>query len=158
MSEELSSLKKMVLFANLNEEELKAVREIVTEVDYIADKSVFEEGQDGHTLYLIKSGEVKVTKKDPEGTEQVLALLKDGDIFGEMSFIDGRPHSATVTAVHSTRILQLEKGKFDELVDSHPKAAYKIMKTIVVQVDAIVRRMNTQYVDMLSYMFGRRRF
>ncbi|MBE9504239.1 MAG: cyclic nucleotide-binding domain-containing protein [Proteobacteria bacterium] len=158
MSEELSSLKKMVLFTYLNEEELKAVREIITEVDYMADKSVFEESQDGHTLYLIKSGEVKVTKKDPEGTEQVLALLKEGDIFGEMSFLDGRPHSATVVAVHSTRILQIEKGKFDEFVDSHPKAAYKIMKTIVIQVDAIVRRMNTNYVDMLSYMFGRRRF
>lgn len=158
MSEETGSLKKLILFSYLNEEELKAVSAIITEVDYMAGKPLFEEGGDGHTLYIIQSGEVKVTKKDPEGREQVLALLKEGDICGEMSFLDGRPHSATVVTVQSSRILQIEKGTFDEFVERHPKAAYKIMKTVIVQVDAIVRRMNTNYVDMLSYMFGRRRF
>lgn len=158
MPEEISVLKKMDFFSFFNDDELKAVNRILKEVDYIAGKTIFEEGNEGKTLYLIKSGEVKVTKRDPEGREQVLTLLKEGDIFGEMSFLDGRPHSATVTAVHSTRILTIEKPDFDKFIEEHPKATYKIMKNIVFRVDSIVRRMNSTYVDMLSYMFGRRRF
>jgi len=158
MPKDVSAIKNMSFFSYLNDDELVAVNNIISEVDYIAGKTVFDEGSDGHTLFVIKSGEVKVTKKDPEGKEQVLTLLKEGDIFGEMSFLDGRPHSATITAVHSTRILQIEKSEFDAFVDKNPKAAYKIMKNIAFQVDSIVRRMNSTYVDMMSYMFGRRRF
>jgi len=158
MAEDINSLKKMSFFSYLNDDELRAVTEIIKEEEYSAGQVVFGEGVDGYTLHIIKSGEVKVTKKDPEGREQVLTLLKEGDIFGEMSFLDCRPHSATITAVHSSRILKIEKSDFDAFVESQPKAAYKIMKTIVFQVDSIVRKMNSTYVDMLSYMFGRRRF
>ena len=158
MSEEISVLKKLEIFSYFNEAELKAVSNILTEIDFLAGKEIFDEGAEGHTLFIIKSGEVKITKRDPEGREQVLTLLKEGDIFGEMSFLDGRPHSASVIAVHSTRILKLEKADFDVFLEDHPKAAYKIMKHIVFHVDMIVRKMNSTYVDMLSYMFGRRRF
>jgi len=127
-------------------------------VDFIAGKQIFMEGEEGHTLHIVKSGEAKVTKKDHQGNDQILTLLKEGDIFGEMSFLDARPHSATITAIHSSRILQIQKPDFDKFVDENPKAAYKIMKNIVFQVDAIVRRMNSTYVDMISYMFGRSRF
>jgi len=158
MAEDISVLKKLEFFSYFNDEELKAASEIMNEVDYLPGKVIFDEGAEGKTLHIIKSGEVKISKKDPEGREQVLALLKEGDIFGEMSFLDGRPHSATVTTVHSTRILKIEKADFEELIEKHPKASYKIMKNIVFQVDTIVRKMNTTYVDMMSYMFGRRRF
>lgn len=157
MSEDIKKLKEMSFFSYLNDEELVAVKDIITVEEFPAGSIVFDEGVDGHTLHVIKAGEVKVTKKDPEGKEQVLTLLKDGDIFGEMSFLDGRPHSATITAVQNSKILKIEGTDFDAFVERHPKAAYKIMKTIVFQVDSIVRRMNSTYVDMLSYMFGRRR-
>ena len=158
MAEEISVLKKLEFFSYFNEEELKAAAKIMFEVDYPAEKVVFDEGDEGQTLYIIKSGEVKISKKDPEGREQVLALLKDGDIFGEMSFLDGRPHSASVTTVHNSMILKIEKADFDKFIEAQPRAAYKIMKNIVFAVDTIVRKMNSQYVDMMSYMFGRRRF
>jgi CRP-like cAMP-binding protein len=157
MAEDIKKLKKMSFFSCLSDEELVALKDIIVVEEFPAGADVFGEGVDGHTLHVIKAGEVKVTKKDPEGTEQVLALLKEGDIFGEMSFLDGRPHSASITAVHSSKILKIEKTDFDNFVESHPRAAYKIMKNIVFQVDSIVRRMNSTYVDMLSYMFGRRR-
>ena len=158
MAEEISVLKKMSFFSFFNDDELRAAGKIMAEVDYLPGKVIFEEGTEGKTLFIVKSGEVKITKKDPEGREQVLTLLKEGDIFGEMSFLDGRPHSATVAAVHSTRILKIEKADFEIFIEEQPKAAYKIMKNIVFHVDTIVRRMNSTYVDMLSYMFGRRRF
>ena len=158
MSEDIAVLKKLDFFSFFNEDELKAVSQIMDEVDYLPAKLVFDEGTEGQTLYIIKTGEVKITKKDPEGREQVLALLKEGEIFGEMSFLDGRPHSASVSTVHSTRILKIEKADFEQFIEEQPRAAYKIMKNIVYHVDTIVRRMNSTYVDMISYMFGRRRF
>ncbi len=158
MSVDIRELKKLDFFSAFTEKELDGVNRIIKEVSYAPGEVVFEEGSEGHTLYIVITGEAKVTKKDPEGREQVLTLLKDGDICGEMSFLDGRPHSATITAVHSMRVIQIEKADFDRFVEEYPKAAYKIMMNIVFQVDSIVRRMNTTYVDMISYMFGRRRF
>ena len=158
MAENIKVLKKLDFFTLFNDSELKATGQIMSEVDYLAGKVIFDEDEEGSTLYIIKSGEVKVTKKDPEGREQVLTLLKEGDIFGEMSFLDGRPHSATVASVHSTRVLKIERADFDKFIETEPKAAFKIMKNIVFHVDSIVRRMNSTYVDMMSYMFGRRRF
>ncbi len=158
MVKDTNSLKKLKFFSKFTDDGIKAVGEIISEVDYIAGKQIFTEGEEGHTLYIILDGEVKVTKKDHQGNDQVLTLLKDGDIFGEMSFLDERPHSATITAIKNSRIYQIEKPEFDRFVDKHPKAAYKVMKNIVFQVDSIVRRMNAAHVDMISYMFGRSRF
>lgn len=158
MVESTESLKKLDFFSEFTDVEINAISQVISEVDFIIGKHIFMEGDEGHTLHIVMTGEVKVTKKDHQGNDQILTLLKDGDIFGEMSFLDGRPHSATITAIRNSRIYQIEKPDFDKFVDENPKAAYKIMKNIVFQVDSIVRRMNSTYVDMISYMFGRSRF
>lgn len=144
-------------FAELNDEDLSIVAKVLKEKDFKTGTTVFKEGEDGQSLYIIKKGEVKACKATPEGDLLTLTLHKDGDIFGEMSFLDGRPRSATIVAIAETKVYVLEKGDFENLVDNHPRLIYKMLKNIVFNIHSIVRGMNTRYLEMINYMWGRKR-
>ena len=83
--------------------------------------------------------------------------MKDGDIFGEMSFLDGRPRSATVVAVSDLETYVIDKQDFETLVDDHPRIIYKLLRNIVFTIHSIVRGMNSRYIEMINYMWGRKR-
>jgi CRP-like cAMP-binding protein len=83
--------------------------------------------------------------------------MKAGEIFGEMSFLDGSVRSASIVAISKVESYMLDKARFDSLIDSHPRVMYKFMKNIVYAVHSIVTGMNTRYVEMMNYMWGRRR-
>ena len=144
-------------FAELNDEDLSVIAKVLKEKDFKTGTTVFKEGEDGQSLYIIKRGEVKACKATPEGDLLTLTLHKDGDIFGEMSFLDGRPRSATIVAIAETKVYVLEKGDFENLVDNHPRLIYKMLKNIVFNIHSIVRGMNTRYLEMINYMWGRKR-
>ena len=74
-----------------------------------------------------------------------------------MSFLDERTHSSTIVAVSDLETYVIEKADFDKLVDGNPRIVYKLMKNIVFTVHAIVKGMNLRYIDMMNYMWGRRR-
>jgi len=65
---------------------------------------LFNEGDKGRLMYLIREGKIKITKGKGE-EEKVLAVLKEGDFFGEMAIIDGSPRSASAIAVTLTSLL-----------------------------------------------------
>ena len=151
------TLREINFFADLSDGELKTVAEIITKKDFKTGDTVFKDSEEGKSLYIIKSGEVKACKTAPDGELFTLTMMKDGDIFGEMSFLDGRPRSATIIAISDLETYVLGKAEFDTLIDDHPRIIYKLMRNIVFTIHAIVRGMNTRYVEMMNYMFGRKR-
>ncbi len=81
---------------------------------------IIREGEVGDTLYIIKSGEVEVSKRGETGERIVLARLKEGDFFGEVALITGKPRTATVTALRPTRLMRLSKADFDAAASEAP--------------------------------------
>ncbi|MEO0107302.1 MAG: Crp/Fnr family transcriptional regulator, partial [candidate division WOR-3 bacterium] len=82
----------------------------------------------GDVMYLIKEGQIKITKgKGPD--ERVLAVLKEGDFFGEMAIIDGSPRSATATAISKTSLLIIDKETFRSKIRENPLIEY-ILETL----------------------------
>ena len=150
-------LREITFFHDLTDEEFDTLSRVLKRKVYKAGETVFKENEVGQVLYIIRKGEVKVCKEGPGGDLQTITLLKDGDICGEMSFLDGRPHSATIIALVDTEMYLLKKEDFDKLIPTHPYLVYKLMKNIVFTIHAIVRGMNTRYVEMINYMWGRRR-
>jgi CRP/FNR family transcriptional regulator, cyclic AMP receptor protein len=151
------SLREYMFFSDLSDDELSAVSKIVKRKDFKLGETVFRDSEDGNSLYLIKRGEVKACKTAPDGELFTLTLMKDGDIFGEMSFLDGRPRSATIVAISDLETYVLEKNDFDTLVESNPRMVFKLLKNIIFIIHSIVRGMNSRYVEMVNYMWGRRR-
>ncbi|MFQ5465712.1 MAG: Crp/Fnr family transcriptional regulator [Thermodesulfobacteriota bacterium] len=150
-------LRSIPFFAELTDDELSVVAGITAKKHFSTGEAVFNDAEEGHSLYIIRKGEVKVCKRAPDGELFTLTILKDGEIFGEMSFLDERPHSATMVAVSDVETYVIQKPDFDGIVNDHPQVIYKILKNIVFTIHAIVRGMNSRYIEMVNYMWGRKR-
>jgi len=111
---------KSPLFEVLTEEERDAlVREMEVETHNQGD-IIISEGESGSSMYLIASGEVKVFTRGKAGTPIYLAQLGEGDFFGEVSVLTGKPRTATITAGQRTELLRLDKSKLDNALAKYP--------------------------------------
>ena len=86
-----------------------------------AGTQIITEGDPGDAVFFMISGRVKVTLYGEEGREIVLALLNEGDMFGEMSIIDDKPRSANVEAVQDLQCLVVTKSAFLDYMSRHHK-------------------------------------
>ncbi len=115
------SVPRSALFEVLRDDEREAVvREMELE-QHDEGSVIISEGDTGTSMYLIVSGEVKVYTRVPGGTGSVyLAKLGEGDFFGEVSVLTGKPRTATITAARSSELLRLDKEKLDSALAKHP--------------------------------------
>src|SRR3972149_745436 len=150
-------LREVQFFADLTDTEVAAIAPIVNKKSFKTGETVFKESEDGQSLFIIKKGEVKACKIAPDGDLFTLTIMKDGDIFGEMSFLDRRARSATLVAVSALESYVIDKFDFETLVDGNPRIIYKLLRNIVFTIHSIVRGMNVRYMEMINYMWGRRR-
>jgi CRP-like cAMP-binding protein len=79
-----------------------------------------EEGAAGDCLYIIKKGEVEAFTESPRGEILTLARLKEGDFFGEISLLTGRPRTASVKALRPVELARLNKKDFDQIAAHLP--------------------------------------
>ena len=84
---------------------------------------VLQEGEPGDCMYVIKRGEVEIFTADAQGKERILARLKEGDFFGEISLLTGKPRTASVRTLLPTELVRLKKNDFDPLLAKHPEAS-----------------------------------
>jgi CRP-like cAMP-binding protein len=150
-------LARISLFQGLTEAERMIVANVMTGDTFPEGHVVYRENEVGCAcIYIIKRGRVDVFKINTDGDPLTLAVLKQGDFFGEFSFFDRKPHSAsTVVSENDTVVLSLQRPDFDSVVESYPVIGYKVMINIVHEISAVIRKMNASYVDMAGYMFGR---
>jgi len=111
---------KSPLFEVLSEAERNAlVREMELE-SHDEGSVIISEGQPGSSMYIIASGEVKVFTNGASGSTLYLARLGEGDFFGEVSMLSGKPRTATITAAQRTELLRLDKDKLDNALAMYP--------------------------------------
>ena len=101
------------IFKHLSENQLERLAGLAVELAF-PEGPILQDNDEGDGLYVIKSGMVKVTKKaaDTAGVEAVLAILRSGNSFGEISLIDGLPRSANVVAMGPTVCYFLPRDAF----------------------------------------------
>ncbi len=107
-----------------------------------------------NSLIVLASGEVEATAT-LGGEQATLHLLEPGDLAGIITFAGGNVSqiSATVVAKTDCKVLLLERSKFESLLSSQPAIVYYVMRGIVRHTHGIVRRMNTQSVEMSNYIY-----
>jgi tetratricopeptide (TPR) repeat protein len=111
---------KSPLFEVLSNEEREAlVREMELE-EHEEGSVIITEGQPGSSMYVIARGEVKVYTRGPDGAAVYLAKLGEGDFFGEVSVLTGKPRTATITASQPTQVLRLDKSNLDTALARYP--------------------------------------
>ena len=125
-TEVMRVLEATPIFAGLNDLELKKIEIITHEREYVAGEAVFHENEPGAGLYIIRRGSIKLTKKSAAGETEV-AVLKDGEFFGELALLDESPRSATATAGEKTLILGFFRPDFLNLLSTEPKLGAKVL-------------------------------
>ncbi|MBN2442390.1 MAG: Crp/Fnr family transcriptional regulator [Spirochaetales bacterium] len=121
---------------------------------------IFQEGDVGDKMYIIQSGNVRVSKII-EGKEHELAVLGKGDFFGEMAIVTNEKRTATVKALNNTSLLAFDRQGFLSLINKNAKIALNIieklcrrLQKIHIQVQHMVRKNSTTLVALhLSQAF-----
>ena len=110
---------KSPLFEVLTDDERTALAGEMEVESHDEGSVIISEGDPGSSMYLIVSGEVKVYTRGTGGTVY-LARLGEGDFFGEVSVLTGKPRTATITASQRTELLRLDKEKLDNALAKYP--------------------------------------
>lgn len=111
---------------------------------------IFQEGQVERSMGIIVSGQIDITKADQQLKATVLARLRAGQTFGEMSLIDDEPRSATAVAASDSVILFITKDNFLRLSRELPPLAFAVLWKVSRQLSQRLRRASGQLVDYLG--------
>ncbi len=115
-------LKKVPLFAGLDDRELQAIAGSMRERKFAAGNTVTEEGAGGAGFFVVESGEAEVTVDGaPRGT------IKEGDYFGEIALLTGSDRTATITAKSDMVCWGMTPWDFRPLVESNSAIAWKLL-------------------------------
>ncbi len=150
----LDQLKRISLFQDLTDEELKKVTKIVKKQTFRKGAVIWDEGDPEQGLHIIMSGKVRVSRRTKEGDKQVLTVLNKDNFIGELSLLDGRSHSASAEALKKSELLIIKKEDMDKFLDKNPKIAYKIIRDLAIEISQIVRSMNDKFIKMVDYLWN----
>ena len=127
--EDIKLLRRISLFKEFKVTELMNVAMVGQSEDYAKGELIVKERSKGDSLYVIKSGQVRVSKLDSYGEPHVLAYLAAGEYFGEMCLVDRAPRSASVYADEPTTVLKIKRTDFQNLIAANKEIERKFYKS-----------------------------
>jgi CRP/FNR family cyclic AMP-dependent transcriptional regulator len=133
MPDTAEKLRNVPLFHGLKDAEINRILEIGKEVRHGAGKPVVEQSESGVGFHLILEGDASVTVGDRE-----VGVFGPGTYFGEMSILDGKPRSASVTPITELVTFSIPAWNFNELLDRNPSIA----RALLVELSARIRRLD----------------
>ncbi len=140
------------LAEELSNEQCSILADIIEVRQLKDDESLIHEGERDNSLYVVIKGKLAVTKDSSGGEKLTLHILKEGDLAGAMGFVDGAEHSATLVSLGESEVFSLDRAKLEALLDDHGALVYQVMRSIIRSVHTILRRMNTQHVELNNYI------
>lgn len=127
-------LKRVPLFSTFSDEQLERIANLCVQRSCAREHVIVIAEEVGDSMFVISRGSVKVSYVSENGREVILAILKKGDFFGELSLLDGEVRSANVTALETTELLMLRRGDFTHLIEEHPEIAISLLKELAQRI------------------------
>ncbi|MCL2229500.1 MAG: cyclic nucleotide-binding domain-containing protein [Treponema sp.] len=120
---------------------------------YTKGQIVFCEGEPGDELFVIQKGSVKIIKVT-ENNEILLAVLKTGDIFGEMALLESKPRAAGAVAYEDCQLMAVNKENFQKMISTQPQLISRLTTLLSERIWLIYRQIiNTQISEPLGRMY-----
>jgi len=138
------------IFYNLSVDEHQQVLSLLKHEQYPEGDVILREGRSTQILWIIVRGRCEVVKSMKDGAERQLAVLEQGAVFGEMSFFEPAPHSASIRALSDVEVMRLSREDYDQLQQSASLAAYKIAANIVKVLATRLRRMDEWAYELIE--------
>jgi len=141
------ALAQVPLFASLSEADRRALSGRVRSRRFAAGETLFHRGDPAAHLYVLVTGSAKVTLPDEYGKEAVIALLRPGEVFGELALFDDAPRSATIVSVGDTECLLVARDDFLALLERAPQTMREVLRLL-----ARTLRRSTSRVEDLVFL------
>lgn len=138
-------LRQAPLFNGLDDAASGALESSMSTVTLRRGEILFGEGDEGDQLYVVIDGKIKLGRRSVDGRENLIAILGPGQMFGELSFFDPGPRSATATAVTDVELRSLGHSALNPVLQSHPDVAYALLN----QLAGRLRRTNEVVGDLV---------
>lgn len=158
MSLVIDTLRISTITEELSDAEVEILAGLFEVQDFKSGDVIVKPGdKQSSNLYMLAHGNVEV-KIESTGEDSTIQVLKPGDLAGIITFVGGAASdiTATLSAVGNTKVLSLERAKFETLINSHPQMVYKVMRGVVRNVHGIVRRVNSQSAELSNYIYRSR--
>ena len=120
-------IKELPVFKSLTNGELVQIERVLHERQYAPGEVVFNEGEPGAGLYIIKKGEISIRKKIAGGNDLQLAVIPERSFFGELALLDEIPRSASAIAVTPTILYGFSKPDLEHLLERNQRLGIKII-------------------------------
>ena len=137
----------------LTKEEVSALAGMMTPQSLTDGDYLISEGTSDDSLHVLLDGKLEVVKKTGADETTSLAVLREGDLAGELSFIDGAEHTVGLRALCDTQVLSLARADFEKVVDENPQLVYKVMRVVARSAHGIVHRMNSEFIELSNYIY-----
>ncbi len=152
---EIAKRKFIELKQKVQTQYLEPTKETIRE--YPKDTMIFSESQGGSDMFIIQSGEVSISKV-VDNNEVTLAVLKKGDMFGEMALLENKPRSASAIAHSDCRVMVLNLANFNLMVSTQPQMISRLTTTLAERLWSMYRQLDNanlkeplaKMIDMLS--------
>ena len=126
-------VRRVPIFKELRDDFIVRLTSVMDELSFPANYSIFRQGEEGRSLYIVVSGRVKVHIADKQ-----LAEVDRGKYFGEMAVFDKQPRSASATTLEPCECLELTQEQLYDAIEETPEIAVNIIR----ELSRLIRRLN----------------
>ncbi|HBN44862.1 MAG TPA: Crp/Fnr family transcriptional regulator [Candidatus Marinimicrobia bacterium] len=143
--DKIALLHTVPIFKDLSDKDVITMSEKMVTRSYNKGQIILLEEAMGETFFVIANGSVKITRLSDDGREVILAMLGEGDFFGEMSLLDGEGRSANVVALDDAKVFTLSRNDFLDILQKFPKIAISLLEELARRL-----RKSDQQIESLS--------
>ncbi len=138
-------LAKAGLFQGVEPEAAEALASGLSYGDYSRGESVFTEGEQGDTLFIVMTGKIKIGRRAADGRENMLSVMGPSDMFGELSLFDPGPRTATASVLTDARLASLAHTSLRPWLSDRPEIAEQLLRVLARRL----RRTNDALADLI---------
>lgn len=121
-------LENFNLFSNLSKEEMMKLNSLVKDTDTNKDVPIYFASEPSKNIYFLKTGRVKISKYQSDGSEKILAIINPGEVFGEMAYFDEEERTEYAITIEPSLICAINKNDFSKFVESNPAINLRLTK------------------------------
>jgi len=123
-------LKRVSMFSGMTPEQIRVLISHLEEQHFLSGEVIMYEGDFSQELYILVSGRVRIVKDYGGSHERTLALLTQGEFFGDMAIFESAPRSATAVTEEEAELLALSPEKFKQTIYQKPEMAFEIFREL----------------------------
>lgn len=148
-SKEISDeLSRSHLFSELSDEQLDRVRRHSHITDMVEGESLFFQGDDATSFYLILSGRIKLYRVSPEGKEKVVEIMERGATFAEaLMFLDQPHYPVTATAIAPSRVIGIDCREFKAMLRESVETCFLLLGRMSFRLRSLIREIDSLSLD-----------